>query len=286
MANIEIDEPTTGQLPHLAASHLGPTSAALLSRVEPSVRLRRTKPCAADGRASRLGGTALLPADHPWPVTDAGEPLSFLGQINTNEIGTLLPDPPLLADTLLSFFYDAEEQRGWGFDPAHAQYWRVVAATLSEANAATAPVESLTFPSFALAPSVVTTVPDRWEPPIEALWNADGDAVDELYEQLDGGYESTGHRMFGWPDLIQRGMRLECQLAANGIDAGSGNLDGDPRVDVLRAGADDWRLLLQLETDEETGWFWVDGGRLYYWIRIQDLRAGRFDRVWMILQTT
>ena len=58
----------------------------------------------------------------------------------------------------------------------------------------------------------------------------------------------------------------------------------DPRRKALEPGADDWGLLLQLDSDETAGFMWGDVGMLYYWIRKQDLAKNRFDRVWMAQQ--
>ena len=44
----------------------------------------------------------------------------------------------------------------------------------------------------------------------------------------------------------------------------------------------DWQLLLQLF--EVGDMRWGDAGALYWFIHKDDLRAGRFDRVWMISQ--
>jgi uncharacterized protein YwqG len=60
----------------------------------------------------------------------------------------------------------------------------------------------------------------------------------------------------------------------------------DPRVEQLAAGAAAWRLLLQVDSDEDRGMYWGDVGRIYYWIREEDLRRGAFDAAWLILQCT
>jgi uncharacterized protein YwqG len=52
----------------------------------------------------------------------------------------------------------------------------------------------------------------------------------------------------------------------------------------LAAGAIDWVLLLQIDSDDATGMYWGDLGRIYVWIRKDDLRHGRFDAAWLVLQ--
>ena len=46
-------------------------------------------------------------------------------------------------------------------------------------------------------------------------------------------------------------------------------------------------LLLQIDTDEEDDgpcWMWGDCGRLFFWIRPEDLAARRFDRIMFVLE--
>ena len=53
----------------------------------------------------------------------------------------------------------------------------------------------------------------------------------------------------------------------------------------LEKGAADWQLLLQIDSDEEnTGMMWGGGGRLYFWIRKDDLKKRAFANVWMVLE--
>jgi uncharacterized protein YwqG len=137
-------------------------------------------------------------------------------------------------------------------------------------------------------PELVTTIPDPDEPAIEGLCRATGDGIpqlyDRLYEEQYRGDKGPRHRMFGWPDLVQNSMQLDCQLASSGIDLRSDAGYDDPRAAQLEGGAAEWMLLLQVDTDDEAGWMWGDCGTLYYWIRRPDLLAGRFDRVWMIFE--
>jgi uncharacterized protein YwqG len=111
------------------------------------------------------------------------------------------------------------------------------------------------------------------------------EAYRRLCEELTEGGGSTHHRVLGHPQLIQNPMELECQLASNGVYCGNSEGYQSDQAKVLEQGAADWRLLLQIDTDEEgPGWMWGDVGRLYFWLRSQDLTSLRFDNVWLIFQ--
>ena len=92
-------------------------------------------------------------------------------------------------------------------------------------------------------------------------------------------------QLLGHPDQIQGDMQLEAP--ARHQRARLRRLDGvrgSARAGA-RARPAEWRLLLQVDTDEDAlGLMWGDVGRVYFWIREADLRAGRLDAVWQILQ--
>ncbi|NOT29697.1 MAG: DUF1963 domain-containing protein [Planctomycetes bacterium] len=79
-------------------------------------------------------------------------------------------------------------------------------------------------------------------------------------------------------------MELECQLVTNGVYCGDSSGYQEPRAKELEAGQTEWRLLLQLDSDERAKMMWGDAGRLYFWIRESDLCEHDFDKAWLILQ--
>jgi uncharacterized protein YwqG len=88
------------------------------------------------------------------------------------------------------------------------------------------------------------------------------------------------HQLLGNPQTIQDDMRLECQLASNGVSD-----INDPRAKELSKGANDWQLLLQVDSDDETGMEWGSTGMLYYWLKAADLKKSDFDGAWLVLQS-
>lgn len=69
-------------------------------------------------------------------------------------------------------------------------------------------------------------------------------------------------------------MEEDCQWIASGLFDAKG---------APQSRSEDWRLLLQLDSDNEVGFMWGDTGRIYVWIREQDARAGDFSKAWLIL---
>jgi uncharacterized protein YwqG len=133
----------------------------------------------------------------------------------------------------------------------------------------------------------LTIVP--WESFFEDVQDPDVDRYIGLQEELDAAQglteDSPNHQLLGYPDQIQGNMQLECQLVTHGLYCGDTSGYRDPRAAELAAGAGDWRLLFQLGTDEDgLGVMWGDVGKLYFWIRRQDLASRRFEAAWTILQ--
>lgn len=235
---------------------------------------------------SRLGGLPAMPASAAWPEW-RGKPLAFLAQLDLAELHAALPSF-LPAAGRLFFFYD-QEQRAIGLDPEDAGGWRVLFLADRSAGGFVRRAPAGLDPASLYKP--VPVAPHRIDvlPSLERLsldnhdWQADDDAYFALRNEAFRG--QAHHQVLGFPTPIQDDdMELQCQLCAHGLPVGTPDAYDDPRVPGLRDGAAEWRLLLQLDSDDEAGWMWGDVGTLYFWVREAAARRGDFSQVWMILQ--
>jgi uncharacterized protein YwqG len=95
----------------------------------------------------------------------------------------------------------------------------------------------------------------------------------------------TINKLLGYANLIQGGMLLECELTTSGINTGTA--DGYSNVsEQQKANLEKWQLLFQLDSIETENYemLWGDVGRIYFYIKTDDLKALNFDNCWLILQ--
>lgn len=269
----------------VAAAKLGRHAAAIDAALWPSLRLAPGGGDAPLG-ASRLGGLPDLPEDVPWPRR-AKAPLSFIGQIDLAEASRVDPTGLLPKTGLVSFFYDLADTP-WNDDdgepsgiavlhtPAGARLVRrekpadlVAPHEYAQVELAATPVALRTELTLPFVRTKEARALALTEKETERYWDQ---VLNRLAEVWPTGGEPF-HRMLGHPEANQGDMtrRIAYQLAGK-PDA----LDEAPDPEV-EADAARFRLLLQVDTDEDLGSDW-GSGRLFYWIREEDLAAGRFER--------
>jgi uncharacterized protein YwqG len=220
------------------------------------------------------------------PPDPVSRPLDFLLQIDLADVGTFDATRALPQHGLLTFFYDCENQP-WGYDPAHQDGFRVTLFDRGDLVTRLPPAAPLE--RRGLAFSRGDTLPHIGSKTYDDV-SAACDLPDAYFEFLEEferqAYSSEGglHRMFGHSANVQGDMQLEAQLVSHGLYCGDPSGYQNPRAEQLAAGAADWVLLLQLDSDDAAQIMWGDAGRLFFWIRRQDLAARRFDRAWMSLQ--
>ena len=251
--------------------------------------------------ASKFGGRPDVPADFIWPVfeTDTREddqvkerPLAFLAQFDCAQLAPLDPEGLLPKEGVLSFFYELESQR-WGYDPKDAGCARVFwfEGPLAPAEFPAELEEDFRLPEMAAQLSGGTDAPDFQDacPALEYAWTANDYRIfDQARRELGMDYPANRSQLLGWPDMIQNNMTLQCELISRGYYLGGSweKIPVEERSALRTPSVREWQLLFQLDTVENGDFelMFGDCGRIYFYIRREDLAQRRFDRVWLIQQ--
>jgi uncharacterized protein YwqG len=238
-------------------SGLSRIAPATLKLLRPSIRLLVDEQ--TEQPVTRLGGAPNMPSEIAWPTRRSGDPHSFLAQIDLAGL-PVCEELPLPRTGSLSFFCDAEYLPDPG-DPQDVKDGVKIVycpTSLSDNSLRTPPRDlnsEYIFKSLSLKPAPDITAPaqNAWEIRSLDLSDAESYAYCELFTQVSAS-DGSVHRMGGYPNQVQYG-------------------ELEP--------ADDWRLLLQLDSEDKAGMMWGDRGRLYFTIREEDMKSMSFEKAWL-----
>lgn len=211
------------------------------------------------------------------------KPLSFIAQINLSETSTFGKENLLPKTGILYFFYSAE-QEVWGFDHKDKNKFKVIYwnGDISNLKRTEFPIDLPEYSRFkpcSVAIKSEVSLPSYGHEVYEDF--ADGED-DKFWEGVYN--DGNLNKLLGYSDNIQDEMELECELVTNGLYCGDPSGYNDPRAKALEPNAKNWRLLLQIDSNEENEMMWGDCGRLYFWIKKDDLLNKQFDKSWFSLQ--
>ncbi len=255
---------------------------------------------------TKFGGAPDVPSDFVWPVFETAafdddevkpRPLAFLAQFNCAKLARRDRDKQLPRTGLLSFFYELGSQR-WGYDPQDRGcarvFWFPDVEGLSPAPFPDTLEDDCRLPETGISMRREKSYPDYED--LCLILQSRGAKCDPAYDDHEmaraelGVETEVGNRsqLLGWPDTIQGNMTIECELVSRGYYLG-GDRDPPPqeaRQEAERTSVEDWQLLLQLDTVEQDGFelMFGDCGRIYFYIRKEDLKARQFDNIWLVLQ--
>ncbi len=266
-------------------------------RLKPGKVVKRRLPAGT----SKFGGEPDLPKNQEWPTFE-DRPLHFVAQLNLADLPPrYIPSADLQRKGLLSFWYDTQGDRmDCGLDRAHGR-WQVLYHTSSTARQSFPEHDESDYdygdpwkpfperrvemlPSLSLSEDAAGTLSrmmfDLPSPKGEELI----DAMDEFLVGFLGVPRIRQHALLGArygsddSDARELAARRELKLA----DYGRLKKADEAKVDKRKQG---WRLLLALDSDQESDWLWSDEGVLSFWIRDKDLKDRRFDRIFGNLES-
>jgi uncharacterized protein YwqG len=249
----------------------------------PAVHIVKTK----SPSLSHFDGLPNLPPEFHWPE-HKGRKLGFVARLSLSEIQRANRIEWLPSRGALLFFYDMEEQP-WGYDPKDRGSSVVLLApdlpapisqqgVQPDGRASPLSQRNIAFRRIDVLPSLERNSVRDLE-----LSERESDLFSELTDVAFSG--EPKHQIAGFPAPIQGDdMELECQLVTNGVYCGDSKGHNDERAELLKPGAMNWRLLLQVDSDDALDVMWGDAGVIYYWVEEHAAREGRFENTWLILQ--
>ncbi|MFD2907413.1 YwqG family protein [Flavobacterium ardleyense] len=267
------------------------------------VKLNQVSENKIDIGQSKIGGKPDLPLNQKWftetnieiiqekklfflnkkSEKEITKSLSFLAQINLSEIKNYDTENLLPQSGMLYFFYSSA-QSAWGFDFKDINKFKVFFYDEDLNN-----LRRNEFPENLEEDGKFKSCELKFESEI-SLPSCDSEIYERLKEEeMDLIFEEilneeTVNKLLGHPDIIQNEMELECELVTNGIYCGDASGYNNPKAKELEKNAKDWQLLFQIDTNEEAEMMWGDCGRIYFWIKKEDLKNKNFENCWMILQ--
>lgn len=282
--------------------------------IRPSIRIhtKKTNEDTIPIGASKIGGCPDFPAHLPWPKVEGVGLLPFIAQINLSEL-PLEAHEDLPCHGMLYFFYldhyrfnsfnfstpqlvyDQEgnpayeyEKPNYSYEPQTLVYFYEGQMNELIRKEFTSELEvDLQYESCALTYTLEWSVPPSESAVIEELgmsWSFNREDFDKYWEvflpgfRKEFGYDDGAvNRLLGHPDQIQGDMQADCQYRTYGLTY---RKEDEQRRNQVKSGATDWRLLLQIDSeDEKTGMMWGDVGRIYFWIHKDDLKKRNFSYV-------
>jgi uncharacterized protein YwqG len=263
---------------------------------------------------SKIGGCPDLPPSLHWPWYNYNKsllfepeqraipniiiptPLAFIAQINLADVSAYDTDGLLPHTGMLYFFYDALNQPG-GFGPSDPNGYKVVYCNgidpecLKRTALPDELAEECRFTALQLKCCREITLPRPESVDLHKLGMSwlEQSAYHDVYWGFpfvpDDADQYEKHRILGYPDIEQDDVFKQAEMDSTGRP-----IADYETPDVLEA-ATGWQLLLQVgsvEMDSKTGvvndMMWGDAGNLYFCIRLSNLEARDFNKVWLVHQ--
>jgi len=258
---------------------------------------------------SKIGGNPDLPQDFKWYYFDAKRfgsendlrPLTFLAQINCEEAHPFDTDKLLPPVGFLYFFYEFDTMT-WGDSADDKGSARVFYFPGSASELASFPFpddlpEDNQLPEFKITFKSNPELPSfdellerkdelsyKYRDEYERLLDESGVTVDYEKIEMDG-----LTKLLGYANVIQHSMLMCCEFCTNcEPDESVNNLYSlpEPKRSEIKKEAIKWQLLFQLDSSrhKDLDMMWGDNGRIYFYIKEDDLRNLNFDNCWLTLE--
>lgn len=230
---------------------------------------------------SKIGGKPDLPKSVRWPIQDNGKHLAFLAQINFSEISNIELGFP--NQGMLYFFY-SEDQEFWGCSQERANDFRTIfIENIEDIERRSIPSSLTILENRAYLSSKVSFINSYSLPDSEHDFVTDQLKGFDYAPYMDiSTSDECITKLGGHSTNIQGTMEYECEMVSRGYHWN--NIPENVKQDIKQSQYQ-WKLLFQLDSESESQMMWGDAGKLYFWIKEEDMKLHQYDKTWMILQS-
>ena len=253
---------------------------------------------------SKIGGKPYLPKDFVWPYYQE-LPLSFLAQINLEEVKSLDKDNLLPDKGMLYFFYELETEE-WGYELKNkgcakvfyyedTSNFELIDFPKDMKDYCQVPEFKVNFKSNTSYPSYENfeklnendillkkyEILERYDELNDNFFDNYCDFYEEYMDSLE-----SHTKLLGYPDVVQNSMEEECVEVTRDFDMEAVKASPKKYKEEIKKAAENWILLFQMDTVETDDYelMFGDSGHIYFWIKKEDLKNKNFDNIWLILQ--
>lgn len=241
---------------------------------------------------SKIGGNPEVNKDNfNWPRID-NKPMAFLAQIDLKEISQEVDYHWLNNSGSILFFYDLDTMP-WGFDPKDRGRWSVIyqeKTTMMIDFPKDFEQKNILKESY-ISPYIIKTLPPSNHRDIKNLNLSEHEesfysVYDTHYPELSPYKKMPRHQVGGFPSALQRNMmEFEAQSASTGTYMGGGKIFKSSEAQEFMSKPNNWKLLFQLDLNDDLGIQLEASGRLYFWVETNLSKKNNFENTWLIFQS-
>lgn len=242
--------------------------------------------------SSRVGGFPDVPEDFKWPCTEDNELMTFIAQLNLEEISLFDEEQLLPKGGMLYFFMGLDEP---AYDIEHKVIFieDVQNLKLMEIQESTVLDETYDrFTAYKLIGNSCLEVPNYAYVDYDVI--EDDESYFSLVEEIKDKFENYIGCMFGYPEGQHDDSELEAALKLivdekyNYSNEDEDKLTAFFKGDTAKVKEEikDIKMLLEITSDSKVGFQWWDCGDIHFFIRKEDLLNKRFDKTYLSLYSS
>jgi uncharacterized protein YwqG len=242
---------------------------------------------------SRVGGYPDLPENFKWPNTKDGIPMTFIAQLNLNEISTCDENNLLPRRGILYFFigrlehaYDIEHKVIFIEEEENLKLEKTKDITVLEKE------NKEIFKAFKISGTSYPQLPNYAYVNCDEV--EDTETYFELEEHLLFMFKRYIGKIYGYPAEQHNDSELEAALkiiancnynhSRKEIKNLADSLDGN--IEKANEEVRDMVMLLEIDSDASVGFQWWNSGTIHFFIRKEDLKNRNFNRTYLSLYSS